>query len=121
MLRSLLFISLIMLVLDTLYLSTIGGTPFLKMVENIQNQPATVNYMYATVVYFFMILGFYYFVVKKKFSNAEAFMLGVLIYGVFDFTNIALFSNYKLTIALQDTLWGGILFYLTNILYKYFV
>tara|TARA_Y100001958_G_C21243369_1_gene572130 strand:+ start:3852 stop:4190 length:339 start_codon:yes stop_codon:yes gene_type:complete len=108
-----------MLFLDTLYLSTIGGKPFLKMVTHIQNKPATVNYWYATVVYILMIFGFYYFIVKKKLSNTEAFMLGVFVYGVFDFTNIALFSNYNLTIAIQDTLWGGILFYLTNILYNY--
>jgi uncharacterized membrane protein len=110
-----------MLVLDTLYLSTIGGKPFLKMVENIQKKSTVMDYLSAAVVYFLMIIGFNYFVVQKRFSNTEAFLLGVLIYGVFDFTNMALFSDYKLAIAIQDTLWGGVLFYLTNVLYHYYL
>lgn len=119
--KSLLIIATIMLVLDTLYLSTIGGKPFLNMVERIQKKSAVMNYLSIAVVYLLMIIGFNYFVVHKRFGNAEAFMLGVLIYGVFDFTNMALFSDYKLAIAVQDTLWGGVLFYLTNVLYNYFL
>ena len=119
MLKSLLLISIIMLFLDTVYLSNIGGKPFLRMVEGIQNMSVTVNYLYAAIVYFLMVTGFYYFIVKKNSSNLDAFLLGILIYGVFDFTNIALFTKYKITIALQDTLWGGVLFYLTRIIYKY--
>jgi uncharacterized membrane protein len=119
--KSLLIIATIILVLDTLYLSTIGGKPFLKMVENIQKKSAVMDYLSAAVVYLLMIIGFNYFVVQKRFSNTEAFLFGVLLYGVFDFTNMALFSDYKLTIAIQDTLWGGVLFYLTNVLYHYYL
>ena len=46
-------------------------------------------------------------------------MLGIVIYGVFDFTNIALFSNYNLFIAIQDNVVGGTLFYLTKKLFIY--
>ena len=56
--KSLLIIATIMLVLDTLYLSTIGGKPFLNMVERIQKKSAVMNYLSIAVVYLLMIIGF---------------------------------------------------------------
>jgi uncharacterized membrane protein len=43
-------------------------------------------------------------------SPQEAFLYGVLVYAVYDFTNLAVLSDYPLSFALLDTLWGGILF-----------
>jgi uncharacterized membrane protein len=43
-------------------------------------------------------------------SPKEAFLYGVLVYAVYDFTNLAVLSDYPLSFALLDTLWGGILF-----------
>lgn len=40
----------------------------------------------------------------------ETGSLGLLVYGVYNFTNLALFEKYSLKIAMLDTLWGGILF-----------
>ena len=50
----------------------------------------------------------------------DAFFLGILIYGVFDLTNKAVFTNYKWPIAVQDMIWGGILFYTTTFLFYKF-
>jgi hypothetical protein len=43
-------------------------------------------------------------------SPQEAFLYGILVYAVYDFTNLAVLSDYPLSFALLDTLWGGILF-----------
>ena len=43
-------------------------------------------------------------------SYYNAFMLGPIIYGGVDLTNLALFKNYDLMIGVQDTIWGGLLF-----------
>jgi uncharacterized membrane protein len=59
--------------------------------------------------YLLIVFALYYFIIKEKKSVFDAFVLGVVLYGVFDFTNIALFKKYDLVIALIDTLWGGIL------------
>ena len=40
----------------------------------------------------------------------NSIILGLIIYGVFDFTNLAIFENYSLKLGLIDMLWGGILF-----------
>ena len=46
----------------------------------------------------------------------DAAILGLVIYGVFDAVNYAIFSKYDLLIALKDTFWGATLFYMTTYL-----
>ena len=43
-------------------------------------------------------------------SYKQAFLYGVCIYGVYDFTTLGIFKDYDWKFALADTLWGGILF-----------
>jgi uncharacterized membrane protein len=107
---NILVIGLAMLLLDTVYLRTAGITLFKPLVETIQSSEMRVRLPYAAVVYALLLLAFYLFVIRKKASVVEAFMLGLCIYGVFDFTNMALFDKYSLGIAIVDTVWGGILF-----------
>jgi uncharacterized membrane protein len=41
-------------------------------------------------------------------------MLGIIIYGVYETTTYATLQKWKLETVVKDTLWGGILFYLTT-------
>jgi hypothetical protein len=41
---------------------------------------------------------------------AQAFLIGLSTYAVFDGTNAVLFRKYNLALGAADTLWGGILF-----------
>jgi len=50
---------------------------------------------------------------ERKSPN-DAFLLGFCIYGVFDFTNVAIFKKYKYVPSVVDMFWGGILFYITT-------
>jgi len=100
-----------MLALDGLYLSNIGGPLFAKMVKGIQKEEMKLN-MYGTIgSYILLILVLYKFIIMERRSLTDAFILGLCVYGVFDFTNIAIFKNYNWIPAMLDTLWGGILFY----------
>jgi uncharacterized membrane protein len=108
-----------MLALDGIYLSSIGGTLFGKMVKNIQKEEMTINLYGAIGCYILLVLVLYKFIIMERKHPRDAFILGLCVYGVFDFTNIAIFKNYKWFPAIVDTLWGGILFYLvTFITYK---
>jgi uncharacterized membrane protein len=108
------------LVLDSIYLSLIGGPLFDPMIKKIQSNKMKVNLYGASVVYILMIVVLYYFIIKEKKTPNEAFILGFCIYGIFDFTNYALFNDYELLPSVVDMVWGGILFYLTTyITYKY--
>ena len=103
-----------MLTLDSVYLSNIGGPLFAKMVKGIQKDEMKINIFGAIGSYLLLILVLYKFIIVERKSPSDAFLLGFCIYGVFDFTNIAIFKNYSLLPALLDTLWGGVLFYIVT-------
>ena len=99
-------------------------------IKKIQNKPLQVNYIYAILTYIFLIFGLYYFVYRHINKNSwkydavvKAFIYGAVVYGIFDLTNLSIFNNYDLSLALIDTLWGGVLsaivcgttYYLLNI------
>lgn len=97
------------LLLDSVYLY-LTKNMFGEMVARIQRVAMQVRLWSAAVVYLLLAIVMYHFVIKKKFQIWEAVLLGLAIYGVFDFTCYAMFKNYDLRIALMDTLWGGVLF-----------
>jgi hypothetical protein len=106
------------LLIDIIYLYFIGGYPFLIMVNNIQNtnKQTEIKYIGAILAYIFIVFIIYYFIIKEDKKPKDAFLLGLCVYGIFDATNYALFEKYSLNIAIQDTLWGGTLFYLVTYL-----
>ena len=104
-----------MLILDYIYLSTVSSN-YNDLLLKIQNKPLKLKPIYALVVYIIMTVGWTLLILlkNKKYSLSNnvinSIILGIVIYGVFDFTNLAMFNNYSLTIALIDVLWGGVLF-----------
>ena len=114
-----LFISaIIMLLLDMVYLSTLGKTFFSPLIKSIQGSDLKVNNYYALVCYVIMVLGLNYFIISKNKSLLDAFFLGILVYGVFDTTSGAIFKKWNIKAALIDTLWGGFLFVAVTFLTK---
>tara|TARA_Y100001970_G_scaffold196135_1_gene238485 strand:- start:492 stop:872 length:381 start_codon:yes stop_codon:yes gene_type:complete len=109
---------IIVLVLDYIYLSTIKNL-FLQMILKIQKKPLSVNIFYAILSYLLIIFALNYFILnnknlslKEKYLNA--FILGFVIYGVYEATNASLFSDWSTKVIIIDSLWGGILFLLTT-------
>ena len=106
---------LIMLTIDIIYLS-LTGHEFKGMVNKIQKSPFTIRISGAVASYLLMILGLNTFIIREKKSPVEAAIMGLVIYGVFDAVNYAIFSKYDLFIGLKDTFWGATLFYTTTYL-----
>ena len=115
--KNLIVVSSLVLLIDYIYLSLFGATPFLRMVENIQNKKVVVNKVSAAIAYILIIIAVYKYVINKL-NYIDTFILGSVIYGIFDFTNLALFKNYKVSVAIQDTIWGGVLFTTTHYLFN---
>ena len=101
--------------IDFAYLSLIKGH-FTRQIVAVQGSPMTVNLFGAVVTYVFLIFGLNYFIIGPRRSAQDAFLLGLMVYGVYDFTNLALLSKWQLFTAVTDTLWGGSLFYITTVL-----
>jgi len=99
--------------IDFAYLTVIKGH-FARQIAAVQGSPMVVNAFAAIITYVFLIFGLNYFIIRPGRSAWDAFLLGLVVYGVYDFTNLALLSKWQLFTALTDTLWGGALFYLTT-------
>ncbi len=103
-----------MLLLDSVYLYFTKNI-FGELVAKIQRTAMQFRIEGAIVVYMLLALGLYYFIVKPGLSPLEAGLLGLVIYGTFDFTNYTMLKNYNLKIAIMDTVWGSLLFALTTL------
>ena len=105
--------AILFVALDFVYLNLIKGI-FLKQIQSIQGEPVKVNLLGIVLCYIFLIIGINYFIIEPNKSVSDAFLLGLVIYGVYETTNYALFKNWSATILIIDTLWGGILFATTT-------
>ena len=110
LISAILFVSI-----DSLYLSLIKDY-FNHQVKIIQGHKIQFNMTAAIITYIFLIYGLDYFIISKKKSVLDAFILGIVMYGVYEFTNLTLFSEWHWKTAFIDTLWGGILFATTTFL-----
>jgi uncharacterized membrane protein len=115
---TLLLSAIIFVTIDYFYLNLIKDY-FGKQVQSVQGSPFKMNFLGAIICYIFLIFGINYFIIKPKRSVQDAFLLGLVIYGVFETTNITLFSNWSWITVIIDTLWGGILFALTTYIIRF--
>jgi uncharacterized membrane protein len=104
-----------MLLLDLVYLYFTKSI-FGELVAKIQRTAIQFRIEGAIIVYLLLAIGLYYFIVKPGLSAWEAGLLGLVIYGTFDFTNYTILKNYDLKIAIMDTVWGSLLFALTTLI-----
>jgi uncharacterized membrane protein len=111
-------IGIIMLFLDSIYLSTFSGF-YNNIIKSIQGTTIQFKLSGAVLCYLFLIYGLYYFIISQKRSIKDAFLLGIIIYGVYETTNYAIIDKWDPKAVVLDTLWGGILFATTTaIVYK---
>ncbi len=130
-------LAVIILALDAVFL-TLTKDMFARQVMLVQGTAMKVNIPSAAVCYILIVLGLYYFVLRHIIvPNATsvaasiqtmrlgdgiraAFFLGILVYGVYETTTLAILRNWSPMTAVIDTTWGGILFALSAYLfYKY--
>ncbi len=110
--------AIILVVLDFIYLNVFKNY-FAGQVKSVQGSAMQINLLGAVICYIFLIIGLNYFIIKPNRSVQDAFLLGLVIYGVFETTNLALFTNWSYLSVLIDTTWGATLFALTTFLVKF--
>lgn len=102
-----------MLILDIMYLSFFKDF-YNNQINIIQGKNITMKIIPTIFVYVALVVGLNYFILRNRCSVKEAFLLGIVIYSVFELTNMAIFDKWKIESVLLDTLWGGVLFALTT-------
>jgi uncharacterized membrane protein len=111
--------AIVFISIDFIYLNVMKGY-FDNQIRMVQGSPIKMNYLGAALCYIFLIVGINYFIIKPRKSVSDAFLLGIVIYGVYETTNLTLFKNWSILTVILDTLWGGLLFasttYIVNLL-----
>ena len=115
----LLISSIVFISLDFIYLQLIKKY-FLNQIKLVQGSEPKVNYLGVALSYVFLIIGINYFIIKPRKDVYDAFLLGLVIYGVYETTNYALLKNWSIITVLIDTLWGGTLFASTTYIVNLF-
>ena len=117
--QNILLPTIILLFLDSIFLF-FSKKMFDEQIASVQRVSIQINYVGVILSYLFIILGLYFLIIKPKRSVYEAFILGVVIYGVYETTNYATLKRWNPKIVIMDTLWGGILLSTTTYLsYKF--
>ena len=107
-----------LVILDAIYLNMFKEM-FGLQIAQVQRVAMQFKLVGAIFTYILLISGLYYFILKSHRPVQDAFILGVVIYGVYEFTNYSIFKQWKWSMVAIDTLWGGIAFALTTyITYK---
>ncbi len=107
----------IFILVDMIWLKFVAGKKYKVMIRDIQNEEMKIKMIPGMLVYVFMTLLFILFYQNSMY---KMFLLGLLTYGVYDFTNLAIINKFDKTFALYDTLWGGVLFAATYLITKKF-
>jgi uncharacterized membrane protein len=113
--RKIIVSSLILLVLDAIFIYLMSST-FSSQIFDVQRSPLHINRYSAIICYILIIFGLNYFIIQKRKSVFDAFLLGIFVYGVYETTSLALLRKWRPSTVVIDTLWGGILFALTTYL-----
>ena len=108
-------ITVILLALDFMYI-TATRNMFEIQIADVQRVALQIRPLGGVLCYLLLVIGLYYFIVREHRPVFDAFLLGLVIYGVYETTSYALLKKWKWNIVLMDTLWGGILFALTTLI-----
>ena len=111
MIKNILLIFIILLLIDLIWLYLIKDK-YAQQIVKIQNQEVVVNYNSALFVYVLLAIGLYYLSINKTDIMTKvklSALFGLITYGVYDFTNGAIFKDWDFKLAIMDTIWGSIL------------
>ena len=119
---------ILFLVIDFVWLKT-SSPMYNKLIKRIQGSEIKLKYIPAAMSYLLIILGYFLYVEPKmntvnkkdllKYSFLYGGVFGLIVYGIYDFTNLATIKNWSLFESMIDMLWGGILFTIVTYISNY--
>ena len=121
--KLLVIFSIVFLILDITWISFFSRY-FNPMIESIQNKPVKINVVGAILAYLVMLYTYYNLVYDGDVPNyKKAALLGLAIYGTYEFTNLATIAGWDYKISILDISWGitvsVLSLFITDIIYRY--
>jgi uncharacterized membrane protein len=113
--------TVVLLVLDFAWLLLIMRGRAKRMIETIQQSELKLRLVPALLAYGFMVLGLLVWVLPRVEKNSVFLgtTFGLILYGVYDTTNLATIDKWDPVHAFIDVLWGGFLYTVASLVYVY--
>ncbi len=117
-------VALLLTFLDFIWISS-NFKMYNKTVKDIQGFDPKINITYAIIAYSFMIISLFYLAIPFTMQNIDkndksidlaykairyGGLVGLSIYGIYNFTCMSFFAKYPLSTAIIDTMWGTFLY-----------
>lgn len=120
--------SILYLIVDILWISTMSKLFYKSRIENIQKEHLQFKMLPALLSYLTLLLTMFYICIPLSIHYKDMYhpsitfgLVGFAIYGVYNFTNSAIFNDYKWDFIIIDTLWGILSFMFFGFLYSKFI
>ena len=112
--------SILIIILIDIFFLKLSAKHFNKQVKVIQGTNINLKLLPTILAYIFLGVGHKYFILDKNENHNMAFLLGLVIYGTYESTNMAIFDKWNIKSFIIDTIWGAVLFYLATFIIKCF-
>ncbi len=114
--------------IDFMWIQLVMKDQYNKMIPDIQNDSMIVRILPTLLAYVVIILSVLLFSLPKisretrlKDSLLYGGLLGMLMYGMFSFTNYAIISKWNMKVVLLDVVWGFILYTIVSYMSSLFM
>ena len=112
------------ILIDGTMLFLYTGKVFGNMIKNIQNgSPMKTRMIPGIICFIFLAFGYTYFILPRIRDDAIVIdslkygaVFGLVVYAVYDLTNLSTFGKYETKTAIIDILWGSVLGFLVTML-----
>ena len=110
MYKILFIIFILLLLIDLPMILFLNKNMYSKQFMRINNEELKLNtraLISGIICYCLITFAIYYFGVKSK-NILNGFLIGLVIYGVYNTTNLATITNFGIIESIVDTMWGTI-------------
>ena len=113
------------LIIDLTMIYVYNGRAFGEMIKKIQGKPMKIRLLPSVLAFLVIAFGLDYFVLERIRDDnivwdsfRYGFIWGLVVYGVYDLTNLGTISGYTFKVGLVDWLWGGLISFVVILLTK---
>jgi uncharacterized membrane protein len=113
------------LAFDLTMIKLYNGVAFGKMIKKIQGSEMTLRIIPSILAFLLLAFGLKYFIIDKVSeenivwdSFRYGFTFGIVVYGVYDLTNLGIIKDYTYQVGIIDMLWGGFVNFIVVLLAK---
>ena len=109
--KAVLFILGLILIIDLPMILFINKDMYMDQIKRINGCAScfSIRTLFASIIcYLLLTFGIYYFGIREK-NFVNAILFGLVVYGVYNTTNLATIQKHGIKESLIDTMWGAIM------------